>query len=101
MLARQASGSEQIGVAGGAGTHRFQGRDPAMADTSKYLPTFQLIDTDDDGLISAAELRSLMCALGAEADEDVAVAMVRAMDGDSDGLVSLEELSEYLSSHPL
>jgi len=71
-----------------------------VADTSRYVPTFQLIDSDGDGLISAEELQKLMLALGEEIDRGTAGEMVRAMDSDGDGSVTLEELAEYLSTHP-
>src|SRR5258708_21457539 len=35
-----------------------------VADASEYKMTFELVDADGDGFISAAELKSLMQALG-------------------------------------
>jgi Ca2+-binding EF-hand superfamily protein len=70
----------------------------AATDPSTYADTFRLIDANADGLISAAELRRLMEALGDEITDDAAEQAVRIMDGDGDGLISLDEFAGYLSS---
>jgi Ca2+-binding EF-hand superfamily protein len=70
-----------------------------MTDTSEYATTFALIDVDGDGLISAAELQSLMTKLGGDVSDEAAVHAVEVLDTNGDGLVSLEELSSYLGSH--
>jgi Ca2+-binding EF-hand superfamily protein len=67
-----------------------------LADTTDYAATFELVDTDGDGRISAGELVRLMRALGDEISEERADAAVRRLDGDGDGRISLEELSAYL-----
>lgn len=69
-----------------------------MTSTADYKTTFELLDTDGDGLISASELKALMLVLGEDITDDAAVAAVRIMDQDGDGLVDLEELAGYLSS---
>ncbi|NLT54790.1 MAG: EF-hand domain-containing protein [Actinomycetales bacterium] len=70
-----------------------------MADTSEYAATFELIDTNKDGLISAVEVKRLLEVIGESITDEAAVAMVGFMDSDGDGQVSLEELSAYLSQN--
>lgn len=67
------------------------------SDTSDYATTFALIDVDGDGLITAAELKKLMEALGGEVTDEAATHAVEVLDTNGDGLVSLEELTAYLS----
>ena len=69
-----------------------------MAAVSEYADTFQLIDTNKDGLISAAELKALMVALGDEITDEAADEGVRLFDSDGDGLISLPEFAGYLDS---
>ncbi|MEJ2578053.1 MAG: EF-hand domain-containing protein [Kineosporiaceae bacterium] len=69
----------------------------------KYAATFQLIDTDEDGYITAVEFKGLLDMLGGGAGsvpEETASHMFSAMDADGDGKVNLEELSDYLSDNP-
>ena len=69
-----------------------------MADTSEYAATFELLDADGDGRISAAELKNLMTALGEEITDEAAVQGVQVVDDDGDGLISLEEFASWMSS---
>jgi Ca2+-binding EF-hand superfamily protein len=68
-----------------------------MADTSKYAASFDLVDGDDDGLISADELKRMMQALGTEVTDDQAAEMVRKVDTDDDGRITLEEFAAFMS----
>lgn len=68
---------------------------------SEYAATFQLIDTDSDGYITAAEFKHLLDMLGGgSVPEETATSMFSTMDTDRDGRVNLEEMSAYLSSKP-
>jgi Ca2+-binding EF-hand superfamily protein len=68
-----------------------------MADASAYAATFEIVDTNKDGHISAAELKQLMKALGEEITEETAGEVVKEMDSDGDGEISLQEFSDYMS----
>jgi Ca2+-binding EF-hand superfamily protein len=70
----------------------------AVAEPSDYADTFRLIDTDGDGLISAAEFKRLMATLGDEFTDDAAAEAVRIIDGNGDGLVDLTEFAAYFDS---
>ncbi|WP_336210838.1 EF-hand domain-containing protein [Nonomuraea sp. LPB2021202275-12-8] len=65
---------------------------------SDYAITFDLIDADKDGRISAVELVRLMEALGQPITLEAAEEGVRRLDQDGDGLIDLKEFSAYL--HP-
>ena len=69
-----------------------------MADASKYADTFQLIDANSDGLISAAELKRLMDMLGDDITDEAAEQAVQIIDTDGDGLISLDEFAGYLAT---
>ncbi len=59
-----------------------------MAGTDEYAPTFALIDTDQDGFISAAEFKKLLDVLGGgNVPDETAAAMFAQMDSDGDGKV--------------
>jgi Ca2+-binding EF-hand superfamily protein len=68
-----------------------------MADTSTYAATFEIVDVNKDGHITAAELKQLMQALGEDITDETAVQVVKEMDADGDGEISLEEFSAYMS----
>jgi Ca2+-binding EF-hand superfamily protein len=68
-----------------------------MPDSSAYAATFQIVDANKDGHISAAELKLLMKALGEEITDETAVEVVRQMDANGDGEISLEEFAAYMS----
>jgi Ca2+-binding EF-hand superfamily protein len=68
-----------------------------MADASAYAATFEIVDTNKDGHISAPELKQLMKALGEEITDETAAEVVTRMDADADGEISLQEFSDYMS----
>jgi Ca2+-binding EF-hand superfamily protein len=72
-----------------------------VADASEYKATFELVDVDGDGFISAAEFRQLMLALGQEISHARAVEVVVEADRSRDGLISLEEFAGFLAANPL
>ncbi|MEV0583953.1 EF-hand domain-containing protein [Nonomuraea sp. NPDC050310] len=63
---------------------------------SDYEVTFKLIDVDNDGLISPAELVRLMEVLGQPITMERAEAAVKQLDLDGDGLINQQELGNFL-----
>jgi Ca2+-binding EF-hand superfamily protein len=70
-----------------------------MADVSEYKATFELVDVDGDGFISASELKSLMSALGSEISDARSVEAVVQADRTRDGKISLEEFAEFMAAN--
>jgi Ca2+-binding EF-hand superfamily protein len=68
-----------------------------MPDASTYAATFEIVDMNKDGHISASELKLLMNALGEQITDETAVEVVRQMDTNGDGEISLEEFAKYMS----
>ncbi len=69
-----------------------------MTDLNEYKATFEMVDVDGDGYITAAELRSLMHALGQDISQSRAVEIVVQADGNADGRISLPEFAELMES---
>jgi Ca2+-binding EF-hand superfamily protein len=69
-----------------------------MVDADRYATTFAMLDRDGDGLVSSAEFKEIMRALGVNFTDETAARAIEMMDTDGDGLVSLEELAAYMSS---
>ena len=67
-----------------------------MSSANDYDATFEAIDTDDDGLITAWELKELMRTMGTELSDDAAATMLGFIDANGDGKVTREELKAYL-----
>ncbi|MEO3874480.1 EF-hand domain-containing protein [Nonomuraea sp. B12E4] len=63
---------------------------------SEYATTFDLIDADKDGRISAVELVRLMEVLGQPVTLEAAQEGVRKLDRDGDGLIDKEEFGVFL-----
>lgn len=61
------------------------------------VKAFKAFDSDNDSLITAAELQGLMSSLGYKADEQEVREMMRRGDADSDGLLSADEFIEVVS----
>ncbi|MBH5337101.1 EF-hand domain-containing protein [Streptomyces pactum] len=63
-----------------------------MTDIETARKTFERFDANGDGLISAAEYKSLMAQLGDPyVTETVAQAVINAHDANGDGLLNFEE----------
>ncbi|MEU6714939.1 EF-hand domain-containing protein [Nonomuraea sp. NPDC046802] len=63
---------------------------------SDYTTTFNLIDADNDGRISAVELVRLMEVLGQPVTLETAQEGVLKLDKDGDGLIDLEEFAAFV-----
>ncbi|MEV0166405.1 EF-hand domain-containing protein [Nonomuraea fuscirosea] len=63
---------------------------------SDYATTFELIDADKDGRISAVELVRLMEVLGQPVTLEAAQAGVQKLDKDGDGLIDIDEFGAFL-----
>jgi Ca2+-binding EF-hand superfamily protein len=67
-------------------------------DTDRYAETFNLVDSDKDGYITAAELQRLMEILGDQVTLEQATEVVAKLDGNGDGRISLTEFAGYMGS---
>ncbi|MFI7634945.1 EF-hand domain-containing protein [Nonomuraea sp. NPDC049400] len=63
---------------------------------SDYAITFDLIDADNDGRISAVELVRLMEVIGQPITLEAAQEGVLKLDKDGDGLIDKEEFASFL-----
>ncbi|MBF8189296.1 EF-hand domain-containing protein [Nonomuraea sp. K274] len=63
---------------------------------SDYTMTFELVDADNDGRISAVELVRLMEVLGQPVTLEAAQDGVRRLDKDGDGLIDVEEFGAFI-----
>ncbi|RAY11231.1 EF-hand domain-containing protein [Actinomadura craniellae] len=70
-----------------------------MANVEDYRATFEMVDVDGDGYISAAELKNLMSALGQEITDSRAVEVIVEGDRSRDGKLSLEEFAQFVASY--
>lgn len=68
-----------------------------MALPENYEATFDAIDVDDDGMITAAELQALMVRFGEEMSDETATGVIAMMDADGDGKVTRDEMAAYLA----
>ncbi|MEU2158997.1 EF-hand domain-containing protein [Streptomyces sp. NPDC019396] len=63
-----------------------------MADIESARKAFDRYDLNGDGLISAAEYKSVMAQLGDfHVTETVAEAVIKSKDGNGDGLLTFDE----------
>jgi Ca2+-binding EF-hand superfamily protein len=67
-----------------------------MVDTSAYESTFNLVDEDGDGLVSATEMQSILQALGEKVSDERASHIVQTIDSDGDGRISLVEFATFM-----
>ncbi|MFJ3580848.1 EF-hand domain-containing protein [Streptomyces sp. NPDC090127] len=69
-----------------------------MADIESARKAFERFDMDGDGLITAAEYKSVMAQLGDfNVTETVAEALINQRDADNDGKLSWDEFWAHLS----
>jgi Ca2+-binding EF-hand superfamily protein len=67
-----------------------------MVDTSRYESTFNFVDDDGDGLVTAAEMQSMLHALGEQVTDERAAVILATIDTDGDGRISLEEFATFM-----
>ncbi|XP_071723115.1 calmodulin-like [Rutidosis leptorrhynchoides] len=65
-------------------------------EADELREAFKVFDRDQDGYISATELRHVMMNLGERLTDEEAAQMIREADLDGDGLVSYEEFARIM-----
>lgn len=69
-------------------------------DDSKLPILFQLFDRDQNGTISASELKAVMSAISGEMVSDTEIRdMIEEADTNRDGLIQLSEFIEVMKKH--
>ena len=68
--------------------------DPDRGLTDEMV--FRMFDLDDDGLITAEELVSVLAELGELVSADVAAARIKGGDADGDGRIDLAEFQAMM-----
>eukprot|EP00092_Neocalanus_flemingeri_P009563 GFUD01010292.1.p1 GENE.GFUD01010292.1~~GFUD01010292.1.p1 ORF type:complete len:147 (+),score=53.06 GFUD01010292.1:58-498(+) len=69
-----------------------------IKNTNWFLETFRVLDEDEDGFISAAELRLVMTNLGGKLTDEEVDDMIREADINKDGQVDYEEFVNLMIS---
>jgi calmodulin len=69
-----------------------------MTGIEQYRATFELVDVDGDGYLSAEELRNLMHVMGQEITHARSVEVVVAVDRNGDGKISLPEFAAFMAA---
>ena len=59
--------------------------------TAELKKAFEVMDTNNDGVISKEELKTLLSGLGEEVTNDIVEEMIKMADTDNDGKVSFAE----------
>ncbi|CAM8960208.1 unnamed protein product [Rhodiola kirilowii] len=67
-------------------------------DVDELQEAFKVFDRDQDGYISAFELRNVMMNMGERLSFEEAEQMIREADQDGDGLVSYEEFALMMTT---
>jgi len=73
---------------------RAQGR--MMTEEEELRRAFNLFDIDGDGVITAAELKTVMHALGSDLTNEEIDLLIREADYDGDGTISLNEFATFM-----
>ena len=73
----------------------------ALSYISSLVEAFQAFDSDNDGLVTAPELRGLLASLGLDKSEAEARDMLARADGDRDGRLSVEDLLDVMNAGEL
>lgn len=63
-----------------------------------YRDAFRIIDKDNNGFVSTAELRAIYIALGIKISDEEVEEMIREADLDADGVVTFEEFEGMMTS---
>ncbi|XP_028804223.1 calmodulin-alpha-like isoform X1 [Neltuma alba] len=67
--------------------------------TEELKEAFKVFDRDEDGYISASELRHVMTNMGERLTDEEAEQMIKEADLDGDGLVSYEEFARMMMAN--
>lgn len=73
----------------------------ALSYISSLVEAFQAFDSDNDGLVTAPELRGLLASLGLDKSEAEARDMLARADADRDGRLSVEEFLDVMNAGEL
>ncbi|KAF8370115.1 hypothetical protein HHK36_009048 [Tetracentron sinense] len=72
----------------------LSGQTEMLSQVMNLVEVFRAFDADNDGSITAAELRGIMGSLGYSTSEQEVKAMMQEGDTNKDGLLSLDEFLE-------
>ncbi|KAF7103494.1 hypothetical protein CFC21_104481 [Triticum aestivum] len=73
----------------------------ALSYISRLVEAFQAFDSDNDGLVTAPELRGLLASLGLDKSEAEARDMLARADADRDGRLCVEEFLDVMNAGEL
>ncbi|KAG5051789.1 hypothetical protein AAZX31_02G137500 [Glycine max] len=76
---------------------KIMGRTMKENQTEELKDSFKVFDRDNDGYISATELRQVMVKLGERLTDEEVEQMIREADLDGDGRVSYEEFVRFMT----
>ncbi|XP_057791535.1 probable calcium-binding protein CML27 [Salvia miltiorrhiza] len=68
-------------------------------DEKELREAFDLYDKDKNGMISAAELHSVLCSLGEKCSVEDCQRMISSFDVDADGFINFQEFNKMMTGN--